>query len=42
MVHPIRRISAAIPVAGLENHWALVGTAEGGLHIVEAIKAPWL
>ena len=29
-------------VLGLENHWGLGRTAEGVLHIVEAIKSPWL
>lgn len=29
-------------VMGLENHWGLGRTAEGVLHIVEAIDSPWL
>jgi sugar phosphate isomerase/epimerase len=29
-------------VLGLENHWGLGRTPEGVLHIVDAIKSPWL
>ena len=27
---------------GLENHWGLGRTAEGVMHIVDAIDSPWL